>query len=159
MSVFPTESYHPVKLDGHRYCGSADTSFLNLSRNHVIKRSRDVEGCVPHRKLLFCKFWWPQTLLKFRYKVLHLSHDHLMKRSRNWVDTVTHTRSPPLYGRCNISNPNANFNFNVYKLPTFSLNYVHLSPAPFVNSYKIKTRFQFSSLYFVDHIFNDYLVE
>ena len=33
------------------------------------------------------------------------------------------------------------------------------SPAPFINSYKIKTRFQFSRLYFVDHIFNDYLVE
>ena len=27
----------------------------------------------------------------------------------------------------------------------FSLNHVHLSPAPFVNRYKVKTRFQFSS--------------
>ena len=61
--------------------------------------------------------------------------------------------------RCNISNPNANFKFNVYKLPTFSLNNAHLSAAPFANPYKIKTRFQFSSLYFVEHIFNDYLVQ
>ena len=65
----------------------------------------------------------------------------------------------PLWGRCNISDPNANFNFSVYKLPTFSLKHVHLIPAPFVNPYKIKTKFQFSNLYFVDHIFNDYLVE
>ena len=63
------------------------------------------------------------------------------------------------YGRCSISNSNASFNFNVYKLPTFILNHVRLSPAPFVIPYKIKTRFQFSSLYFVDHIFNGYLVE
>ena len=59
----------------------------------------------------------------------------------------------PLYGRCNISNPNANFNFIVYKSPTFSLNHVHLSPTPSVNPCKIKTRFQVSSLYFVDHIY------
>ena len=64
-----------------------------------------------------------------------------------------------LEGRCNISNPNTNFNLNVYKLPIFSLNHMHLSLGPFVNPYKIKTRFQFSSLYFVDHMFNDYLVE
>ena len=32
----------PAKCDGHRYCGSADISFLNLSRDHVIKRSSQV---------------------------------------------------------------------------------------------------------------------
>ena len=63
----------------------------------------------------------------------------------------------PLWGRCNIFNPNASFNFNVYKLPTFSLNHVHLNPALFVYPYKIKTRF--SSLYFVEHIFHNCLVE
>ena len=40
-------SYHSAKFDGHRYCESADISFLNLSRDHVIKRSRDFEGGVP----------------------------------------------------------------------------------------------------------------
>ena len=43
----PTVSYHSAKFDGHRYCESADISFLNLSRDHVIKRSRDFEGGVP----------------------------------------------------------------------------------------------------------------
>ena len=65
----------------------------------------------------------------------------------------------PLYGRCNISNPNVNFNFNVYKLPTFSLSHLHLSPGPFVNPCKTKARFQFPSSHFIDHIFNDYLVK
>ena len=32
------------KFGGHRYCGRADISFLNLPRDHVIKRSRDFEG-------------------------------------------------------------------------------------------------------------------
>ena len=43
----PTVSYDSAKFDGHRYCESADISFLNLSRDHVIKRSRDFEGGVP----------------------------------------------------------------------------------------------------------------
>ena len=43
----PTVSYHPVKSDGRRYCRSAGISFLNLSRDHVIKRSHDFEGGVP----------------------------------------------------------------------------------------------------------------
>ena len=37
-------SYHPAKSDGHRYCKRADISILNLSRDHVIKRSREFEG-------------------------------------------------------------------------------------------------------------------
>ena len=41
-----TVSYHPAKFDGHRCCRSADISFLNLSRDHVIKMSRDFEGGV-----------------------------------------------------------------------------------------------------------------
>ena len=40
-------SYHPSCFDGHRFCGSTDISFLNLSRNHVIKTSRDFECWVP----------------------------------------------------------------------------------------------------------------
>ena len=36
---------------------------------------------------------------------------------------------------------------------------LRLSHAPFLKWHKIKTRFQFSSLHFVDHIFNCYLVE
>ena len=47
MWGLPTVSYHPAKSDGQRYCGSADISFLNLSRDHVIKMSRDFEGGVP----------------------------------------------------------------------------------------------------------------
>ena len=39
-------SYHPAKSDGHRYYKSADISILNLSRDHVIKRSREFEGGV-----------------------------------------------------------------------------------------------------------------
>ena len=46
MWGLPTVSYHPVKFDGPRYCESADIRFLNLSRDHVIKRSRDFEGGV-----------------------------------------------------------------------------------------------------------------
>ena len=38
---------HPAKFDGHRHCEGADISFLNLSCDHVIKRSRDFEGGVP----------------------------------------------------------------------------------------------------------------
>ena len=40
----PMVSYHPAKSDGHRYYGSADISFLNFSRDHIIKRSRNFEG-------------------------------------------------------------------------------------------------------------------
>ena len=43
----PMVSCHPDKLHGHRYCESADISFLNLSRDHVIKSSSDFEGRVP----------------------------------------------------------------------------------------------------------------
>ena len=39
---------------------------------------------------------------------------------------------------------------------SFSSNHVLVSPTPFVKQYKIKTRLQFSSLYFIDYIFNDY---
>ena len=46
MWSLPTISYHPVKFDGHRYCEKEDTSFLNLSREHVIKKSQDFEGWV-----------------------------------------------------------------------------------------------------------------
>ena len=53
------------------------------------------------------------------------------------------TLSYPLQGRCNISNLNGNFVFNVHKLPTFSLSYVHVSPAPFLNPYKIRPDFNF----------------
>ena len=46
-----TVSYHHGKSDGHRYCESAGTSFLSLSRGHVIKRSHDFEGGVPPPKV------------------------------------------------------------------------------------------------------------
>ena len=46
MWGLPTVSYHSATFDGHRYCESSDISFLNLSRDHVIKRSRDFEGGV-----------------------------------------------------------------------------------------------------------------
>ena len=65
-----------------------------------------------------------------------------------WILSPCHH---PLSGRCHISNSNANFNFNVYKLPTFSLSHMHLI------RYKLKPRFQFWSLYFVDHMFNNWL--
>ena len=42
-----TVSYHPARFDSHRYCESADLGFLNLSRDHVVKKSRDFEGWVP----------------------------------------------------------------------------------------------------------------
>ena len=42
-------SYPSAKFDGHRYYGSADISFLNLSRDHVMKSSPEVEGWVPRR--------------------------------------------------------------------------------------------------------------
>ena len=46
MWGLPTVRYHPAKFDGHTYCESASTSFLNLSRDHDIKKSRDFEGGV-----------------------------------------------------------------------------------------------------------------
>ena len=46
MWGLPTVSYHPAKFDSYRYCESADASFLNFSRDQVIKRSRDFEGRV-----------------------------------------------------------------------------------------------------------------
>ena len=128
-----------------------------MSRYHIINSSRDFEGGVsppppphpPPRILPLCQVWWPEVLRKCRYKILN-SKGHLtcwMLKSNQ--------------GRCNISNcnPNTNSKFNVCKLPIFSLNHVHLSPTAFVNPYKIKTRFQFSTLYFVDLLFSDYLVE
>ena len=39
----PTLDYHSAKFRGHRYCGSVDISLFHLSRDHVIKRSRDFE--------------------------------------------------------------------------------------------------------------------
>ena len=42
----PTTSYYFAKFGGHRYCGRADIYFLNLSHDHVIKRSRDFESGV-----------------------------------------------------------------------------------------------------------------
>ena len=47
MWGLPTVTYHPANFDGHRYCESTDISFLNLSRDHVTKRSCDFEGGVP----------------------------------------------------------------------------------------------------------------
>ena len=44
MWGLPTVSYHPTKFDGHRCCRSSKIGFLNLPRDHVIKRSRDFEG-------------------------------------------------------------------------------------------------------------------
>ena len=46
MWGLPMVSYHPAKSDGHRYSGSADISFLNLSCDHPIKRSHVFEGGV-----------------------------------------------------------------------------------------------------------------
>ena len=34
------------------YCESEDISFLNLPRDHLIKRSRDFEGGVPQLQVL-----------------------------------------------------------------------------------------------------------
>ena len=42
----PHPSYYSAKFGGHRYCGRADIRFLNLPRDHVIKKSRDFEGGV-----------------------------------------------------------------------------------------------------------------
>ena len=47
MWDLPTVSYHPAKSDDHRYCRSADISFLNLSHDRVIKRLPDFEDCDP----------------------------------------------------------------------------------------------------------------
>ena len=44
MWGLPTASYHTAKSDGRSYCRTTDISFLNLSRNQVIKMSRDFEG-------------------------------------------------------------------------------------------------------------------
>ena len=41
-----TVSYSPAKFDGHRYCGKAGISFLNFSRDHVIKTLCHFEGGV-----------------------------------------------------------------------------------------------------------------
>ena len=35
-------SYYSGNCGGHRYCGRADIRIFNLSRDHVIKRSRDI---------------------------------------------------------------------------------------------------------------------
>ena len=43
----PAARYYSAKADDHSYCGRADISFLNLSRDRVIKRSRDFDGGVP----------------------------------------------------------------------------------------------------------------
>ena len=99
----PTVSYHPAKSNGHRYNGSADISFLNLSGDHIIKRSRNFEGG------------------------LHPSQ-------------FTTLSSLMAVG--------------IAEGQTYVFSFAFL-----LNPYKIKTRFQFPSLYFVDHIFNDYLVE
>ena len=48
MWGLPMVSYHPAKSDGHRYSGSVDISFLNLSCDCPIKRSHVFEGGV-HR--------------------------------------------------------------------------------------------------------------
>ena len=47
MWGLPMVSYYPAQFDDHRYCESADISFLNLSRGHVINWSRDFDGGVP----------------------------------------------------------------------------------------------------------------
>ena len=39
-------SYYSANVGDHRYWERADISFLSLSRDHVIKRSRDFEGGV-----------------------------------------------------------------------------------------------------------------
>ena len=74
MWDLPTVSYHPAKSDDHRYCRSADISFLNLSHDRVIKRLRDFEDCDPP----------PQVIsYKCRYKILHFSLNHIIKRSHD----------------------------------------------------------------------------
>ena len=44
MWGFLMVSYHPAKFDGHRYCGKAGISFLNLPRDHIIKRLCHFQG-------------------------------------------------------------------------------------------------------------------
>ena len=42
-----TVSYHSANFGGHRYCGCSVITFYHLSRNHIIKRSHDLEVEVP----------------------------------------------------------------------------------------------------------------
>ena len=46
MWGFLMVSYYLAKFDGHRYCGKAGISFLNFSRDHVIKTLCHFEGGV-----------------------------------------------------------------------------------------------------------------
>ena len=53
-----------------------------MSRDYIIKRSRDCESGVPPPKL--------PLLRRCRYKILHLSRDDLIGSSRDLVDGVPH---------------------------------------------------------------------
>ena len=152
-------SYHSVKFGDHRYCGSANI------RSYISHETTWSKGHLTRYVSLLMVSYHPAKFDGHRYCGradirLYICHMTTWSKGHETWWMLSHTLCHhPLWGRYNISNPNANFNFNVCKLPTFSLNHEHLSPAPFVNAYKIETRFQFSSLYFVNHIFNDYLVE
>ena len=88
-------SYHRANFDCHRYCRSVDVSFLNLSRDHLIKRSRNFKGGVPPLQVTTLSSLVAIVIPEGQYMALHLSHDNVTKKSRNLVNAVTHTMSPP----------------------------------------------------------------
>ena len=123
MWGLPTVSYHLTKFDGHRCCGSSKIGFLNLPRDHVIERSHDFEGGLSPQQVTILPSLVAIGIAEGQIFGFTFVTDCMIKRSvTSWM----------LYFKpCHISNSNANFNFNVYKLPIFSLNHVHLSAAPF----------------------------
>ena len=113
----PTVSYHAAKFGSHRYCASVDMFFSFVTwQNHVIKRSYDFEGGVPHCKLSICQFWWSWALRKGWYKALHLPHDHVIKRSHNLVDAVTLTMSSPILRKMQYSQSQYQFQFQCLEI-------------------------------------------
>ena len=71
VGSLPTPSYYSANLGGHRYCKRANIRLLNLSRDHIIKSSRDFEGESPAASHYSAKFGG-QVLPKGIYKAFHL---------------------------------------------------------------------------------------
>ena len=143
MWHLPMLSYHPANFDGHRYCKSADIGFFHLSRDHEIERYRDFEGKVSPLQVTTLSISVPIGIAEEQIQSFTSCHVTTWSKGHITWWMLSLTLSPPFVRKMFYFQSQCQFEFQFYKLPTFNLNHVHLSPAPFVNPYKIKTRFQF----------------
>ena len=84
---------------------------------------------------------------------MHLSHDHLMKRSRNLVDTVTHTRSPPIVWKMQYFQSQCQFQFQCLQITNIQPELCAFEPCSFCKSIQDKDQISIQFIRWIN-IFN-----